>query len=78
MPQGGRAYPGHGLQRREITAKMAALVLQGLVTGVSSSTEMTDFTEKRFPPAECPNLRFGRADARNLSYLGEFDFDEMI
>lgn len=39
---------------------------------------MTDFTEKRFPPAECPNLRFGRADSRNLSYFGKFDFDEMI
>ena len=57
----------------KVTAKMAALVPQGRVTGVDSSPEMIDFAGKKFPPAECPNLRFERADAQNLKYSDEFD-----
>jgi trans-aconitate 2-methyltransferase len=57
----------------KVTAKIAALVPRGRVTGVDSSPEMIDFAQKRFPPAEYPNLRFERADAQNLGYSGEFD-----
>jgi trans-aconitate 2-methyltransferase len=57
----------------KITAKMAALVPQGRVTGVDSSQEMIDFAQKRFPPAEYPNLRFERANVQSLSYIGGFD-----
>lgn len=57
----------------KVTAKMAALVPRGRVTGADSSPEMIDFAQKRFPPAEYHNLRFERADAQNLGYSGEFD-----
>jgi trans-aconitate methyltransferase len=57
----------------KITAKMAALVPRGRVTGVDSSPEMIDFAANRYPPTKCHNLKFEQADAQNLSYSGEFD-----
>lgn len=57
----------------KVTAKIAALVPQGRVTGIDSSPEMIDFARKRYPSTQFPNLSFDRADAQNLDYHGEFD-----
>ncbi|OPY49805.1 MAG: trans-aconitate 2-methyltransferase [Methanosaeta sp. PtaU1.Bin112] len=52
----------------KITARMAALVPRGGITGVDSSSEMIDFAAKRIQSAECPCLRFERADIRCLTH----------
>ena len=57
----------------KVTAKIAALVPQGRVTGIDSSPEMIDFARKRYPSTQFPNLSFDRADAQKLDYHGEFD-----
>jgi len=57
----------------KVTAKIAALVPQGRVTGIDSSPEMIDFARKRYPSTQFPNLSFDRADAQKLDYNSEFD-----
>ena len=57
----------------KVTAKMAALVPQGQVTGIDSSPEMIDFARNRYSLPQYPNLRFELGQAQSLSYSGEFD-----
>jgi len=56
-----------------ITAKMAALVKDGSVTGIDTSQEMIGFARKRFPQSSFPNLEFRYGDASRLTYVDEFD-----
>lgn len=57
----------------KVTAKMAALVPMGKVTGIDSSSEMIDFARLRFLASKYPNLSFELGDAQNLEYACEFD-----
>lgn len=57
----------------KVTAKLAALVSQGRVTGIDSSQEMIDFARMRYPSTQFPSLSFERVDAQNLDYNHEFD-----
>ncbi len=57
----------------KVTAKIAALVPHGRVTGIDSSKEMIDHARKRYPPTQYANLRFENGDAQNLGYTSEFD-----
>ena len=56
-----------------ITADIADLLPNGSVLGIDSSKEMVRFAKERFPPEIHKNLRFGEADARDLSFDEEFD-----
>jgi trans-aconitate 2-methyltransferase len=57
----------------KITAEIAARVPHGSVLGVDPSPDMFAFATHPFGPATRPNLRFEVADARRLSYRGEFE-----
>ena len=57
----------------KVTAKLAALVSQGKVTGIDSSAEMIDFARNSYPSTQFPSLSFERIDAQNLDYNHEFD-----
>ncbi|HWQ20209.1 MAG TPA: methyltransferase domain-containing protein [Methanotrichaceae archaeon] len=56
-----------------ITARMAARVRDGSVTGIDTSQEMISFANKRFPQSSSPNLKFKYGDASCLNYEDEFD-----
>ena len=70
---GGERVLDIGCGDGRITANIADLVPKGSVLGIDSSEEMIRFAKERFPPESHPNLRFGEADARDLSFDGEFD-----
>ena len=56
-----------------ITAAVAARVPRGRVTGVDASQAMVDFARTHFGSEAQPELRFMRADARELPFREEFD-----
>jgi trans-aconitate 2-methyltransferase len=56
-----------------VTAEIAARLVNGSILGVDSSAEMVAFAEKTFPSSAWPNLRFQRADIRELAFKDEFD-----
>jgi len=55
------------------TAEIAKLVPQGRVIGVDRSSDMVQFAQEHFPPAQFPNLTFLQADASELPFDAEFD-----
>ena len=57
----------------KITAEIAARLPRGFVLGVDPSQNMIAFANGHFGPATRPNLRFGVADVRRLTYRAEFD-----
>lgn len=57
----------------KVTAEIAANLPNGAVVGVDVSDAMLALASRRFGPAEYPNLRFQRADARSLPFQNEFD-----
>lgn len=56
-----------------ITARMAAQVRDGAVTGIDASREMISFAKKKFPKSSFPKLEFRWGDATSLNYENEFD-----
>lgn len=56
-----------------ITAALAVRVPEGSVLGVDPSLSMIEFASRQFAPPQYDNLRFEQADARSLSFHGEFD-----
>lgn len=56
-----------------VTAEIAAQLGHGSILGVDSSAEMVAFAKKTFPSSMWPNLRFQRADIRDLDFRDEFD-----
>ncbi len=56
-----------------ITAGIARRIPEGRVVGADSSEEMVLHARESFPAEEYPNLAFVLADARKLTFDGEFD-----
>jgi trans-aconitate 2-methyltransferase len=57
-----------------VTAEIATRLRGGgSILGVDSSAEMIAFAEKSFPSSTRTNLRFQRADIRDLDFQDEFD-----
>jgi SAM-dependent methyltransferase len=56
-----------------VTAEIADLVPRGSVLGIDPSHNMIDFARRHFGTGRRANLRFEVADARRLTYRGEFD-----
>jgi len=57
----------------KVTAEIARLLPKGQVVGVDSSSDMVRMARDVFPPSAVPNLSFQIADARALTFEGEFD-----
>jgi trans-aconitate 2-methyltransferase len=57
----------------KITAKIAACVPRGMVTGIDISQEMVEFAKKTFPKNTHNNLGFSQQDAQNFSYDENLD-----
>jgi trans-aconitate 2-methyltransferase len=57
----------------KVTARIAACVPLGSVTGIDNSPEMCRFARKHFPNTICKNLTFVRMDACHLDFIEEFD-----
>ncbi len=57
----------------KVTAEISRHLPEGKVTGVDNSPEMIRFAFDHFPRTEYRNLTFVRMDARELSFLEEFD-----
>src|ERR1700761_1951302 len=62
-----------GCGNGKITAEVARRVPHGAVLGLDASSDMIAFAREHFAPATYPNLNFGVADIRNLTFRGEFD-----
>ena len=62
-----------GCGNGRVTAKIASRVPDGTVLGVDASAEMIASARGQFRPETHPNLRFEKADARQLPFLEEFD-----
>ncbi len=58
----------------KITAEIASRAPRGSVVGVDPSRDMISFAQKHYDSVQKLNLRFQVADARRLSFQGEFDF----
>jgi trans-aconitate 2-methyltransferase len=63
-----------GCGNGKVTAQIAARVPDGSVTGIDPSAEMIEYASSHFGPPLHSNLCFEVVDARNLPFLGEFDF----
>lgn len=58
----------------KITAEIASSVTKGAVLGIDNSKEMIEFSQKKFPPSDYPNLTFQEGDAKLLNFDNEFDW----
>lgn len=57
----------------KVTAKIAARVPNGFVTGIDNSESMVKFAEERYPKYIYRNLNFEVMDAKELSFINRFD-----
>jgi trans-aconitate 2-methyltransferase len=57
----------------KVTAELARLVPDSLVTGVDTSADMVAFARRSFPLSRHPKLAFVRADAERLCFNKGFD-----
>ncbi|MBW1842158.1 MAG: methyltransferase domain-containing protein [Deltaproteobacteria bacterium] len=57
----------------KVTAELSTHVPKGAVVGIDSSGDMTKLAREKFPESRFPNLKFQRADARNLKFENAFD-----
>jgi trans-aconitate 2-methyltransferase len=62
-----------GCGNGRVTAEIASRLPDGTVLGVDSSAEMISAARRQFGPETRPNLRFEKADARQLPFREEFD-----
>ena len=57
----------------KVTAEIAALVPNGNVVGVDSSSEMIGLANERYSSSTHPNMKFEVMDAGDLSFCEDFD-----
>src|ERR1700741_3080841 len=57
----------------KVTARIASRLHHGSILGIDSSAEMIAFAEKTLPSGTWFNLRFQRADIRQLDFRDVFD-----
>lgn len=57
----------------KITAALAHRLPEGTVLGIDSAAEMVALAQARYPEDDFSNLRFQRADARELTFREAFD-----
>ena len=57
----------------KVTAELARVVPDGLVTGTDASAQMIAFAKKTFSAKNNPNLAFRVMDARHLRFTQKFD-----
>jgi trans-aconitate methyltransferase len=70
---GNEALLDVGCGDGKITAQIAASLPNGNVVGVDNSEEMINLARSKFPRATFPNVSFQVMDARNLSFVEQFD-----
>lgn len=70
--RGDEAVLDVGCGDGKVTAELAAGLPRGTVVGVDVSPAMVELAQKRFPPADYPNLHFQREDAAALPFHEEF------